>query len=103
MFCNARHWRTIVARSQGVRVSSNVAPASSTYSVMQNQLLAYAYNGTVAFPPIEIFAPDTSNAAMTVMLLHDLANDSCASNPDTPLANPMLLSRCACAASPFLL
>eukprot|EP00041_Stephanoeca_diplocostata_P008832 m.132428 g.132428 ORF g.132428 m.132428 type:complete len:101 (-) comp17499_c0_seq2:181-483(-) len=73
----------MVARADGVIVSSNVAPASATHSVMKNKLLAAAYAGTDYFPPIEIFPPDTSNAVMTLMLIHDLNNTNSCAHPGT--------------------
>eukprot|EP00041_Stephanoeca_diplocostata_P008833 m.132438 g.132438 ORF g.132438 m.132438 type:complete len:540 (-) comp17499_c0_seq3:400-2019(-) len=86
-----QHWRAMVARADGVIVSSNVAPASATHSVMKNKLLAAAYAGTDYFPPIEIFPPDTSNAVMTLMLIHDLNNTNSCAHPGTKLANPQNL------------
>lgn len=83
-----QHWRAMVARADNVVVSSNVAPASATHSVMKNKLLAAAYAGTDYFPPIEIFPPDTSNAVMTLMLIHDLENPQSCSHPGTKVGRP---------------
>lgn len=66
-----QHWRAILARSQGRPVSSNVAPASHTFSVRKAALLAAAYDGARHFG-VEIFHPSTSCSLMTGLLLHDL-------------------------------
>mmetsp|Transcript_29582 Transcript_29582/g.50965 ORF Transcript_29582/g.50965 Transcript_29582/m.50965 type:complete len:193 (-) Transcript_29582:69-647(-) len=69
-----QHWRAMVAAADGHAVSSNVAPASNTTSVLKNQLLAAAYAGANSgiIPPLQIFDPETSNVLMTYLLLHDL-------------------------------
>ena len=85
-----QQWRAIVARSSGVRVSANVAPATTTYSVVKNIALAAAYAGADRFG-IEIFAPQTSNAVMAAQLIYDLREDGSAANPNTPLNNPLEL------------
>lgn len=83
-----QHWRAIVARSQGCIVSSNIAPATSTVSVVHNRTFAWAYEGMPYFKPYEIFAPETSNAVMSALLLFDLNDPTSAGNPKTPLNNP---------------
>ena len=83
-----QHWRAIVARNQGSIVSSNVAPATSTASVVHNRTFAWAYGGMPYFSPYEIFEPATSNAVMSAILLADLVDPSRASNPSTSLGNP---------------
>jgi hypothetical protein len=40
------------------------------------------------FKPYEIFAPETSNAVMSALLLFDLNDPSSAGNPKTKLSNP---------------
>jgi hypothetical protein len=83
-----QHWRAVIARSKGCIVSSNIAPATSTASVTQNRTFAWAYEGMPYFKPYEIFAPETSNAVMSAILLSDLNNPKSASNPQTSLNNP---------------
>lgn len=83
-----QHWRAIIARSKGCIVSSNIAPSTSTVSVVQNRTFAWAYEGMPYFKPYEIFAPETSNAVMSAILLHDLNDSSSSGNPKTHLANP---------------
>ena len=60
-------------------------------------LLAAAFAGTQAFPPVEVFAPDTSNTVMTGALLHDLFDTRSAAHPGTPLVNPVRACACVCA------
>lgn len=83
-----QHWRAIVARSKGCIVSSNIAPATSTQSVVQNRTFAWAYEGMPYFKPYEIAAPETSNAVMSAILFSDLKNPKSVANPKTTLANP---------------
>jgi hypothetical protein len=83
-----QHWRAIVARSQGCTVSSNIAPSTSTASVTQNRTFAWAYEGMPYFKPYEIFAPETSNAVMSALLLFDLHDPKSVANAKTPLSNP---------------
>lgn len=83
-----QHWRAIIARSKGCIVSSNIAPSTSTVSVVHNRTFAWAYEGMPYFEPYEIFAPETSNAVMSAILFSDLNNPKSAGNPKTKLANP---------------
>jgi hypothetical protein len=83
-------WRALVARMAGHRASANVAPASMTGSVMSNRAFAAAYAGARHYGA-EIFAPETTNALMGALLVHDLCSESSVANPDTPLANPVEL------------
>jgi len=83
-----QHWRAVVARSKGSIVSSNIAPATSTVSVVQNRTFAWAYEGMPYFKPYEIFAPETSNAVMSAILFSDLNDTKNASNPAVKLNNP---------------
>lgn len=83
-----QHWRAVVARNKGCLVSSNIAPATSTVSVTQNRAFAWAYEGMPYFKPYEIFAPETSNAVMSAILLSDLCNPKSSANPKITLKNP---------------
>merc|ERR1719223_1456357 len=83
-----QHWRAIIARSKGSIVSSNIAPSTSTVSVVQNKTFAWAYEGMPYFKPYEIFAPETSNAVMSAILFSDLNDPENASNPKNKLNNP---------------
>lgn len=83
-----QHWRAIVARSKGCIVSSNIAPSTSTASVVSNRTFAWAYEGMPYFKPYEIFAPETSNAVMSAILFYDLNDNSSSGNPKKALSNP---------------
>lgn len=85
-----QRWRALAARSQGTRVSLNLAAATRTRSVLRNRALAAAYAGAGRFG-VEVFDPATSTTLMAAMLVHDLRNKKAAANPATRLANPMEL------------
>jgi hypothetical protein len=85
-----QRWRAMAAREDGVRVSLNVAPSTRTHSVVKNKALAAAYAGAGRFG-LEIFEPETSNAIMAALLVHDLRNPKASSNPDVPIVHPMQL------------
>jgi hypothetical protein len=84
-----QHWRCVVARAAGCTISSNIAPSTATRSVTQNRMFAYAYEGLPAWKPYEVPGPETSNAVMTALLLHDLFNPMHAGKPEMPLTNPL--------------
>ena len=54
----------------------------------QNKNFAYAYEMIPAWRPYFVPGPETSNAVMTALLLHDLNNPMHAGHPEMPLANP---------------
>ncbi|CAB9497952.1 3-hydroxyacyl-CoA dehydratase 2 [Seminavis robusta] len=83
-----QHWRAIIARSKGCIVSSNIAPSTSTVSVVHNRTFAWAYEGMPYFEPYEIFAPETSNAVMSAILFNDLNDPKSVANPKTKVSNP---------------
>merc|ERR1712188_197864 len=70
------HWRAIVTRESGSIVSSNVAPATRTLSVVHNLSFKMAYGGMKHFKPLEVY---------------DLKCTSSASHPSTELGNPLCL------------
>jgi hypothetical protein len=77
-----QRWRAVAARADGVVVSANVAPATSTRSVTKNRLLAAAYAGAGSFG-VEVFRPATSRVLMAALLVHDLRTDGGpSSHPD---------------------
>lgn len=83
-----QHWRAIIARSKGCTVSSNIAPSTSTVSVVSNRTFGWAYEGMPYFKPYEIFAPETSNAVMSAILFNDLNNPKSVANPKNKVSNP---------------
>jgi hypothetical protein len=82
-----QRWRAVLAR-QTVLTSANVAPATKTRSVLTNRVLAAAYAGAGSYG-VEVFEPETSNALMAALLIHDLRNPAAAANPATELAHPL--------------
>jgi hypothetical protein len=91
-----QHWRALVARHAGVRVSIHVAPPALTRSVTRNKLLAAAYRAAGRFG-VEAFEPATASALMAALLVHDLRNPEAAANPGVALDHPLqLLNDAAC-------
>lgn len=85
-----QQWRALVARAAGSVASINVAPSTSTESVISNPALAAAFRGAKTFD-IEVFEPDTTNALMAAMWVHDLRNRAGSAQPATALAHPLQL------------
>jgi hypothetical protein len=85
-----QQWRAIVARADGHVASIHVAPSTTTASVLSNPALAAGFRGAEAFD-IEVFAPDTTNALMAAMWVHDLRNPRASAHPQVPLAHPLQL------------
>ena len=91
-----QQWRALVARAAGHRVSLNVAPSTTTSSVVKNPALAAGFAGADSFG-VEVFEPATTNALMAALWVHDLRYPGAAANPATPLAHPLeLFIRQAC-------
>lgn len=93
-YCLAKrlqHWRAILSREDGCVVSSNIAPATATASVVSNKSFALAYKGMHFFRPMEVFQQETSNAVMATLLVNDLRNELSAASPKKKLENPMQL------------
>jgi hypothetical protein len=85
-----QQWRATLARHQGQRVSINIAPSTTTHSVTKNPLLKAAFNGAELFD-VEAFSPETTNAIMAALWIHDLRNESSVANPETVLDHPLEL------------
>ncbi|MGL6111240.1 MAG: hypothetical protein ACRC2B_14190 [Rubrivivax sp.] len=85
-----QQWRALVARAEGHVASINVAPSTTTASVLSNPALAAGFRGARAFD-IEVFAPDTTNALMAALWVHDLRNAQSAAHPSVALAHPLQL------------
>jgi len=82
-----QQWRALWARSLGHRVSLNVAPSTATASVVKNAALAAGFAGADSFG-IEVFEPQTTNALMAALWVHDLRTDRSPADPSVPLAHP---------------
>ena len=85
-----QQWRATLARAQGQKVSINIAPSTTTYSVTKNPLLKAAFNGASLFD-VEAFKPETTNAIMAALWIHDLRNPQSVANPEVKLAHPLEL------------
>lgn len=85
-----QQWRATLARSQGQVVSINIAPSTTTQSVVKNPLLKAAFDGASLFD-VEAFAPETTNALMAALWIHDLRNPQSVAQPTTPLQHPLEL------------
>lgn len=91
-----QQWRALTARAAGHRVSLNVAPSTTTASVVKNPALAAGFAGADAFG-IEVFEPETTNALMAALWVHDLRCDESPANPARTLEHPLeLFMRQAC-------
>ncbi|OTG83790.1 hypothetical protein [Acinetobacter sp. ANC 4648] len=85
-----QQWRATLARHQGQHVSINIAPSTTTHSVTKNPLLKAAFNGADLFN-VEAFQPETTNAIMAALWVHDLQNPVSVANPNTPMQHPLEL------------
>ncbi len=70
-----QQWRALVARADGHRVAFNVAPSTTTTSVVSNPLLAAGFRGAKAFD-VEVFEPATTNALMAALWVHQLRTEA---------------------------
>ena len=85
-----QQWRATLARAQGQVVSINIAPSTTTHSVVKNPLLKAAFDGASLFD-VEAFAPETTNALMAALWVHDLRNADSVAQPTTELQHPLEL------------
>ena len=85
-----QQWRATLARHSGQRVSINIAPSTTTHSVTKNPLLKAAFNGASLFD-VESFEPETTNAIMAALWIHDLRHPESVANPETHLDHPLEL------------
>ena len=85
-----QQWRATLARHMGQRVSINIAPSTTTHSVTKNPLLKAAFNGASLFD-VEAFKPETTNAIMAALWIHDLRNPKSVANPEVKLEHPLEL------------
>ena len=76
-----QRWRNLIHWWHGGTVSSNVAPASLTVSVMHNRLIRAGMLGCQFFGIVP-FEPETSNSLMTALALHDLNHNADLANSD---------------------
>jgi hypothetical protein len=85
-----QQWRALAARDDGVRVSINVAPSTTTRSVVRNPALAAAFAGAHHFG-VESFDALTTSALMAALLVYDLRSERSPSDPSLALSHPLEL------------
>ncbi|ESK57613.1 hypothetical protein [Acinetobacter tjernbergiae] len=85
-----QQWFAICARARGQKTVINIAPSTTTHSVVKNPILKAAFSGADLFK-VETFNPETTNAIMAALWVHDLNNPESASNPETQLNHPLEL------------
>ncbi len=80
-----QRWSTIDRWADGRTGSFNVAPPTWTTSVTKNRLLAAGYYGA-HFAGLEVFPPETMQAVMSALLVHDLHQEVDAGHPELAVA-----------------
>ena len=84
-----QNWRAMVAREDNkCRVSVNMAPMSSTESVMHVASVARAVRGMKMCPPITCYEPITAMGMMGLLVIYDLCSSTSQANPAVVLRNP---------------
>lgn len=82
-----QQWRAVVARLEGRQAVMNIAPSTTTRSVVSHPALAAGFAGADLFD-VEVFEPATTNALMAALWVHELRFADAISNPATPLTHP---------------
>ncbi|ENX15480.1 hypothetical protein F895_02026 [Acinetobacter sp. CIP 64.2] len=85
-----QQWFAIQTRARGQKTVINIAPSTTTHSVVKNPILKAAFAGADLFK-VETFSPETTNAIMAALWVHDLNNPDSATNPEKQLAHPLEL------------
>jgi hypothetical protein len=85
-----QQWRAVLARAAGHRTVLNIAPSTTTASVLKNPAFAAGFAGASTFG-IETFEPATTNALMAALWVHDLRSEASAAHPMRPLGHPFEL------------
>lgn len=75
-----QQWFAITTRARGQKTVINIAPSTTTHSVVKNPILKAAFSGADLFK-VETFSPETTNAIMAALWVHDLNNPESATNP----------------------
>jgi hypothetical protein len=85
-----QQWFAICTRARGQKTVINIAPSTTTHSVVKNPILKAAFSGADLFK-VETFSPETTNAIMAALWVHDLNNPESATNPERSLEHPLEL------------
>ena len=80
-----QRWSTIDRWAAGRSGSFNVAPPTWTTSVTKNRILAAGYYGA-HFAGLEVFPPETMQAVMSALLVHDLHTEPDAGHPELAIS-----------------
>ncbi len=80
-----QRWSTIDRWANGRAGSFNVAPPTWTTSVTKNRILAAGYHGA-HFAGLEVFPPDTMQAVMSALLVHDLHQEQDVGHPELAIS-----------------
>ncbi|MDO3663609.1 hypothetical protein [Acinetobacter higginsii] len=83
-----QQWFAIRSRARGQKTVINIAPSTTTHSVVKNPILKAAFAGADLFK-VETFSPETTNAIMAALWVHDLNNPESATNPTKQLNHPL--------------
>lgn len=83
-----QQWFAITTRARGQKTVINIAPSTTTHSVVKNPILKAAFSGADLFK-VETFSPETTNAIMAALWVHDLNNPESATNPKKVLDHPL--------------
>lgn len=83
-----QQWFAITTRARGQKTVINIAPSTTTHSVVKNPILKAAFSGADLFK-VETFSPETTNAIMAALWVHDLNNPESATNPKKELDHPL--------------
>merc|ERR1712176_1176447 len=67
-----RQWRAMLLHSEGFVLSTPMAPACRTESVIHNTTMKAALDGMAYTPPLEAFHPETAAALLFALLVSDL-------------------------------
>jgi hypothetical protein len=81
-----QRWRATQAAAEGRTVSLNLAPATTTRSVIRHRALAAAYAGARHFG-VETFSPATTRVLMAALLVRDLHRPAGVADPEERLAH----------------
>jgi hypothetical protein len=81
-----QRWRAALAAADERATSLNLAPATTTRSVMRHRVLAAAYAGARHFG-VEVFSPETTRYLMAAMLVRDLHRPPGGEEPEERLAS----------------
>lgn len=84
-------WRAILLREDKVVVSSPMAPACRTASMMSSASMSAFLDGQAHFKPLVSFDATTASPLLAALLLHDLFWPDSSTHPSKTLENPNII------------